>query len=120
MLIPLSAALLSDPAKRSRVPPLAIFAGVVFAFLLGLALSRSRTALLLGVLSLLATFAVILRDPLRKALSRRLGWIVAIVALAAVLPIVLAMGLLAILSRFEALQIMADARWTIASVTWQA
>ena len=52
MLIPLSAALLSEPpAKRRTVPPLAIFAGVVFAFLLGLVLSRSRSALLLGVLS---------------------------------------------------------------------
>ena len=120
MLIPLSAALLSESARRTAVPPLAIFAGVLFAFLLGLVLSRSRTALLLGVLSLLATFAVILRDPLRRALTRRMRWVVAIVAVALVLPIVLAMGLLAILGRFDVQQITADARWTMASVTWQA
>src|SRR5215204_2618659 len=119
MLIPLSAALLSDPAKRSRVPPLAIFAGVVFAFLLGLALSRSRSALLLGVLSLLATFALILRDPLRQALTRRMRWIVAVVSLATVLPIVAAMGLLAIIGRFQVEQLTTDARWTMAGVTWR-
>ena len=121
MLIPLSAALLSElPARRKTVPPLAILAGVVFAFLLGLALSRSRSALLLGVLSLLATFALILRDPLRRALTSRRGRMVAIIGVAAVLPIVLAMGLLSILSRFELGQMTADARWTMASVTWQA
>jgi O-antigen ligase len=120
MLIPLSAALLSGPAGRSTVPPLAIFAGVVFAFLIGLVLSRSRSGLLLGVLSLLATFALILRDPLRRALTRRTRWVVAIVAVAAVLPMVLAMGLLGILGRIDVQQITADARWTIAGVTWQA
>ena len=121
MLIPLSAALLSEPPAKGRtVPPLAIFAGVVFAFLLGLMLSRSRSALLLGVLSLLATFALILRDPLRQALTRRMRWIVAIVSLAAVLPIVAAMGLLAIIGRFQVEQLTTDARWTMAGVTWRA
>ena len=116
MQIPLAAALVREPAKRSTVPPLAIFAGVAFAFLLGLALSRSRSALVLGPLSVLATFALILRDPLRRTLTRRARWVVAIVAAGAVLPIVLAMGLLAILSRFEVQQVAADARWTMAGV----
>ena len=121
MLIPLSAALLSElPARRKTVPPLAILAGVVFAFLLGLALSRSRSALLLGVLSLFATFALILRDPLRRALTRRMRWVVGIVSLAAVLPIVAAMGLLAIIGRFEVQQLTTEARWTMAGVTWRA
>ena len=120
MLIPLAAALVSERAKRITVPPLAIFAGVAFAFLLGLALSRSRSALVLGLLSVLATFGLILREPLRRALTRRMRWVVAVVAAAAVLPIVLAMGLLAILSRFEVQQVTADARWTMAGVTWQA
>jgi O-antigen ligase len=120
VLIPFAAALLSKPAKRSTVPPLAIFAMVAFALLLGLAMSRSRSALVLGVLSVLATFALILREPLRGALTRRMRWLVAIVGLAAVLPIVMAMGLLAVLSRFEVQQVTADARWTMARVTWQA
>jgi O-antigen ligase len=120
MLIPLSAALLSGSARRTAVAPLAIFAGVVFAFLIGLVLSRSRSGLLLGVLSLLATFVFILRDPLRRALTKRMRWVVAIVGVAVVLPIVLAMGLLAILSRFDVQQITTDARWTMAGVTWQA
>ena len=70
----------------------------------------------LGVrnLSVLATFALILRDPLRRALTCRARWVVAIVAAGAVLPIVLAMGLLAILSRFEVQQVAADAPWTMA------
>jgi O-antigen ligase len=120
MLIPLSAALLSEPGKQRMVPPLAIVAGVLFAFLLGLALSRSRSALLLGVLSLVATFVLILRTPLRRGLTNRVGRVVAIVGVAAVLPIILAMGLLDILSRVEVRQITADARWMIARVTWGA
>ncbi|MGD1038639.1 MAG: O-antigen ligase family protein [Roseiarcus sp.] len=118
-LVPLAAAALTDLRIRSAALTLAVLGGVVPALLFGLSLSGSRSALILGGVSLLAATLLLLRPEIAKLGRRRALGIAAGLGLL-LLPLMLGMGMLAILERFATKDIAEDARWTIAADTWSA
>lgn len=121
MLIPLAAAVTTRRSERHHsVPSLAIAGSLIVVFLLGLALTGSRSVLILGLLALAATAVVLLRPQLAALRRRRGAWLAALIGGLALAPLALGMGLLQILQRFGAADVADDLRWTIARVTWGA
>ena len=118
-LIPLAAAALTDLRIRSVGLTLAVLGVVVTTLLFGLSLSASRSALILGGVSLLATALLLLRPEIAK-LGRRRTLAIAVGLGFLLLPLLLGLGMLAILQRFSTKDIAADARWMIAGNTWSA
>jgi hypothetical protein len=113
-LLPLTAVTIAD--LRLRTPPfmIALFGGVVPALLLGLSLSGSRSAIVLGGLALAATPPLLLAPELARLRGPR--FIVFVPVLAIVLPILLVeLGMPQILARFTETDFAGDARWTVAA-----
>jgi hypothetical protein len=118
-MLPFAACAIVDMRDRFVLPPLAIFGGVAVIILMGLSLSGSRSALLLGVLSTILTALFLLRQEISKIGRRRGLWIIAAFAFM-VIPIASGMGLLAILQRIGKQDLAEDARWLVAANTWNA
>jgi hypothetical protein len=118
-LVPLAAAALTDLRIRSAALTLAVLGGIVPALLFGLSLSGSRSALILGGVSVVATIPLLLGAEIAK-LGRRRALVIAIGLGLLLLPLMFGLGMLAILERFAAKSIAEDARWTIAADTWNA
>lgn len=119
-IIPLSAALLGDAKLKTEIPTWGILGALAFLFVLGLSLSGSRTALILGGASLALTCAFILRAYIGEfASSTRIVVFGALTGLL-VLPVALGVGLSAILARFDTLDVLEDARWSILPGTLRA
>ncbi len=117
VLLPLGSAALAEARTRSPAFLVAIFGAVAPALLFGLALSGSRSAIILGALSVAATLGFVLTPELKRLGRRRALSIVAAFALA-LLPIAMGLGLLQILSRFAVQDLAEDARWRIAANAW--
>ena len=116
-LLPMSVAALADVRVRARGGASIVWIAVVPALLLGLALSGSRTAMILGLMSAVATaILVVPREIARPGLRRTLmiGGAAAVV----LVPLLLAAGFLGILGRFGAKAVSEDERWNLASTTW--
>jgi O-Antigen ligase len=118
-LLPIAAAALSEIQIRSLAYSLAVFGLVVPALLFGLALSGSRSAIILGAVSILATLPLILGPEIARWGHRRTLWLLAFLALALV-PLMGGLGLMAIFTRFATQDVAEDARWIIAAETWRA
>jgi O-antigen ligase len=118
-LLPIAAAALSEIQIRSLAYSLAVFGLVVPALLFGLALSGSRSAIILGAVSILATIPLILGPEIARWGHRRTLWLLAFLALALV-PLMGGLGLMAIFTRFATQDVAEDARWIIAAETWRA
>ncbi|MDF2116083.1 O-antigen ligase family protein [Roseiarcaceae bacterium H3SJ34-1] len=118
-MLPLAACAIVDMRERFVLPPLVIFGGVAAILLTGLALTGSRSALLLGVLSMILTAVFVLRPEISKIGRRRGLWLVAAFVFVFV-PFASGMGLLAILERFDRRDLAEDARWVVAANTWNA
>jgi O-antigen ligase len=119
MLLPIAAAALSEIQIRSLAYSLTVFGLVVPALLFGLALSGSRSAIILGAVSILATILLILGPEISRWGRRRTLWLVAFLALA-LIPLMGGLGLMTILVRFSTKDVAEDARWIIAGETWRA
>jgi O-antigen ligase len=118
-LLPLGAAALAETRARSSAFLVATVGCVVPALLFGLALSGSRSAMILGSVSGLATLAFVLSPELGMLGRRRaLTWAAAIALV--LLPVAMGLGLLQILSRFGEDNLTADARWRIFANVWTA
>jgi O-antigen ligase len=111
-LLPLGAAALAETRARSPAFLVAIIGCVVPALLFALALSGSRSAMILGSVSAFATLAFVL-SPELGALGRRraLAWAAAVALV--LLPVAMGLGLLQILARFGEDNLTDDARWKI-------
>jgi O-antigen ligase len=118
--IPLAAAILADARLKEPVPSWALLAAVVFLLILGLSLTGSRTALILGAAALFSFVVATPRGYFDGLTSRRNRWIWGVVAAVATLPIALGIGLSAILSRFESQDILEDARFSLLPGAWRA
>jgi hypothetical protein len=118
-LLPLSAAALTELPIRSHALSLAVLGVVVSALLFGLSLSGSRAAIILGGLSIVATLAIMLRPEIGKLGRRRAFGLVIGLGLM-LLPLMLGLGMLAILERFATKNVVEDYRWMLATVTWRA
>ena len=117
-LLPLAAATLVDLPFRKLAAPLAILGGVAPTLFFGLALSGSRSALILGGLSAILTIAWLMTPHFaRWGKKRSLAIVVAFFIVA--LPIMGGLGLLAILERFSTQESIEDARWMLAGETWR-
>jgi hypothetical protein len=113
-LPPLAAVTLADLRPRSSPLAIALIGGVAPALLFGLSLSGSRSAIVLGGLSLAATLPLLLAPELGR--PRRSAFVVFATVLAIVLPSLMAeLGMLQIPERFSGADIAGDARWTIAA-----
>ena len=119
VLLPLAAAALSEIQIRSLAYSLAVFGLVVPALLFGLALSGSRSAIILGVVSILATMPLVLGPEIARWGRRRTLWLVAFLGLALV-PLMGGLGLMTIFTRFATQDVVEDLRWIIAGETWRA
>ena len=116
-LLPLGAAALAETRARSPAFLVAIIGCVVPALLFALALSGSRSAMILGSVSAIATLAFVLSPELAMLGRRRaLAWAAAFALV--VLPVAMGLGLLQILSRFGEDNLTQDARWTIFANAW--
>ena len=118
-LLPIAAAALSEIQIRSLAYSLAVFGLVVPALLFGLALSGSRSAIILGTVSILATIPLILGPEISRWGRRRTLWLVAFLALA-LIPLMGGLGLMAIFTRFATQDVAEDVRWIVAGETWRA
>jgi O-antigen ligase len=112
-IIPIAAALLGDGKLKTPVPTWAILGALGFVFVLGLSLSGSRTALILGGLSLALTCMFILHAYLHDFVSRTRILLYGALAGLIILPVALGVGLSTILARFETQDVLEDARWSI-------
>jgi O-antigen ligase len=118
-LLPLGAAALAETRVRSPAFLVAIIGCVAPALLFALALSGSRSAMILGSVSALATLAFVLSPELAKLGRRRaLAWVAAFALV--LLPLAMGLGLLQILSRLGEQSLADDARWRIAANVWPA
>jgi hypothetical protein len=117
-LLPLAAAALMEMRTRSLAFLLAVLGGVLPALLFGLALSGSRSAIVLGAASIVAAVPLLLGHDLAKLGRYRTLALTAGLALTLV-PLMLGLGMLEILTRLATQDIAEDARWAIAASTWE-
>lgn len=110
--IPLAAAILADARLKEPAPSWALLAGAGFLLVLGLSLTGSRTALILGGVAMLSVAFVVPRHYFSGLTARR-GWILGAAVTILTLPIALGIGLSAILARFETQDILEDARLSL-------
>lgn len=116
ILLPLGAVALAETSRRSSAFVLAVLGGVAPALLFALALSGSRSAIILGTLAAVATLGFLLTPELARLGRRRSLALFAAFAVA-ILPVAIGLGLLQILSRFAQQDVVEDARWRIAANT---
>ena len=116
ILLPLGAAALAETSRRSSAFVLAVLGGVAPALLFALALSGSRSAIILGTLAAVATLGFLLTPELAR-LGRRRSLALFSAFAVAILPVAIGLGLLQILSRFAQQDVVEDARWRIAANT---
>lgn len=116
ILLPLGAAALAETPTRSSAFLLAVLGGVAPALLFGLALSGSRSAMVLGTLAAVATVGFLLTPEFAKLGRRRSLALLSAFALAT-MPLAMGLGLLQILSRFAEKDIAEDYRWRFAANT---
>jgi O-antigen ligase len=116
-LLPLGAAALAETRTRSTAFLIAVLGAVAPALLFALALSGSRSAIILGALSAAATLLFVLAPELATLGRRRSLAFIAAFALV-LLPLAMGLGLLQILSRFAERDVAEDARWRIAASVW--
>lgn len=95
-------------------------AATVFVLVLGLALSGSRSAVLLGGAAIVASGVYVARTEVLALIKGRLSWIGIALIVSLSLPLAMGVGLLAILRRFDAEDILDDSRWTFLQVSWDA
>jgi O-antigen ligase len=115
ILLPLGAAALAETSTRSSAFLLAVLGGIAPALLFGLALSGSRSAIILGALAAVATLGLL--TPELAKLGRRRSLALFSAFAVAILPVAMGLGLLQILSRFAEQDVAEDARWRIAANT---
>ena len=113
VLLPLAAALFVGGAETRTTRSLVVLAVVWVMLVLGLSMTGSRTALVLGGLSLLATYFLILRKTLDALSLRSAGWPIAALTAMIVLPLASGLGLFTIVDRLDAEVVAGDARWAI-------
>ena len=112
--LPLVAALMSGRSGRHAGLMAAGFGGIAFAYLVGLSTSGARTAVLLGGASLaLALFGVARRGTLARLSAGRPLLGAGALAGLLVTPVLLGVGLITILERFDRQDVFDDLRWTI-------
>lgn len=120
VMIPFAAVLIADRRAVAGAPVWMIGAGCLFVFILGQALTGSRSVLVLAGLALAVSWVWLLRRQLGDAARGRTLWIAVGLGAAVLLPLLLAMGLTGILDRFTDSDVVEDARWTIFSGAWRA
>jgi hypothetical protein len=116
-LLPLGAAAVSETRTRSTTFLIAVLAGIAPALLFALALTGSRSAIILGAVSAAATLGFVLAPEL-TALGRRRSLALITASALALLPVAMGVGLMRIMSRFAEQDVAEDARWRIAANVW--
>ena len=111
--LPLASALMAGfMGRRARIVAIACGA-IAFAYLVGLSISGSRTALLLGGMSLAASFLLMARSGAFAGLARRRLAFVGGLAALTIVPVLMGVGLLTILDRLGSQDLIDDLRWQI-------
>lgn len=112
--LPLIAALAAGVTDRLSGVWAGAFAAAAFACLVGLSTSGSRTALLLGGVSLVAALILLARSGVLARLPGRRRLLAASLVMGgAILPVLMGVGLLAILDRVETQDVFDDLRWRV-------
>ena len=111
--LPLAVALFAERFNLNLVPLTTALVTTISSFLIGLAISGSRTALILGSVGLVSSLLFVGREAITSHLSRK-----KLAALAAgvgflLVPVLLGVGVLTIFRRFSEKTVIDDARWVI-------
>jgi O-antigen ligase len=117
VLLPLGAAALAETRARSAAFLTVTVGCIGPALMFALALTGSRSAIILGSLSAVATLVFVL-TPERSIIGPRRGLALAAVFALTLLPVAIGLGLLQILSRFAEQSVIEDARWRISASAW--
>jgi O-antigen ligase len=117
VLLPLGAAALAETRARSGAFLVLTVGCVAPALMFALALTGSRSAIILGFLSAVATLVFVLA-PERAIIGRRRALALAAVFALTLLPAAIGLGLLQLLSRFAEQSVVEDARWHIYASAW--
>lgn len=115
--IPLAAAVFASRDEVAGAPLWTFGAVAAFAFVLGLSMSGSRSALILGGAAMAASALYVARTQIRALMQGKSAIVAAAGAALLTIPLALGVGLTTILARFEAEDFAADGRWTFADVT---
>ena len=118
--LPFVAAVFAGRKQISGAPLWMLGALMAFVMILGLSISGSRSALILGAAAIAASALFVARTEIREMMRGRLALVGAGLAVVLVIPLSLGVGLLAILKRFEAQDLAGDGRVTFAKVTLDA
>ncbi len=119
-VIPFVAALFASRKQFSGAPSWLIGAICLIILLLGLSISESRSALILGAASLAASVAYVARGQIADLMKGRFAWATVGIVVVAMIPLGMGIGLLTILQRFDAEDLAGDGRVTFAKVTLDA
>jgi len=117
MLLPLGVATLAETRARSPAFVVLTVGCIAPALMFALALTGSRSAIILGSLSAVATLVFVLA-PERSIIGPRRAVALAAVFVLTLLPVAIGLGLLQILSRFAEQSVVDDARWRISASAW--
>ena len=118
--LPLVAAVFASRKQVAGAPLWMLGALLAFVMILGLSISGSRSALILGAAAVAASALFVAPTEIRDMMRGRLSLLGAGLAVVLVIPLSLGVGLLAILERFEAQDLADDGRVTFAKVTLDA
>lgn len=119
-LIPL-AALVFEFAPLRRAGNVVALLGFFMAVVLGLMMTGSRSALALGAVSCILTYALILNGRFARPARDRLPIYITVAGIFFMMSLLApSFGLVHILDRFQGEEIASDVRWTVARVSLEA
>jgi O-antigen ligase len=119
-LIPLGAILFEHSSRRRSGYEVPILLGFFLVVLLGLTMTGSRSALILGLIASVLTSALIMRNRVSELIRRKVWIYIAVGFLLMASLLAISFGLLNLLSRFEGDKIASDARWLVARISLEA
>lgn len=117
--LPFIAATCATRREVFGAPLWTIGAFAVFVMILGMAISGSRSALVLGAFGLLFSALFVAKSEVREMLKGR-AWLVVAGLAVLILPVAMGVGLLGIFQRLEAQDLAGDDRWTFWQITMTA
>lgn len=118
--LPLTVAVFASKKELAGAPMWVIGGVCASIILLGLSISGSRSALILGGVAVMASVLYVARTQIGELLRGRYAWVTIGVSAVILLPVAFGVGLLTILQRFDVEDLAEDGRWTFARVTMDA
>ena len=118
--IPFVVATFTSKKQIAGAPRWMLGAVAGFILVIGLSISGSRTALILGIVAVVLSVLFVARRELNELIRGRRALAALGVSALLIIPLAMGAGLLAIFQRFDTQDLVEDGRWTFAKITWDA